>query len=278
MIPEAALALCFNAAFASVARWRGSLSGSGAVAAFGVGSFTWLGLGKGVYVTLCVFFLTSTLLGKLGAGRKGVIEAAYSKGQRRDAGQVFANGGIAALCGALALLSDLASEPQTAQSVRVTLVWAASAALASANADTWATELGVLSRGQPWHLTRLVRVPRGTSGAVSLLGSAAALLGAVTIAVSAALSTEAPETRSELLWVATLAGFAGALFDSLLGATLQSQRQCASCRHWVEATEHCGAATSPVQRPLQWLGNDGVNLLANSLAAFGAGVYAHWRL
>jgi uncharacterized protein (TIGR00297 family) len=239
MIPEAALALCFNAIFAALARWRGSLSGSGAVAAFGVGSFTWIGLGKGVYAALCVFFLTSTLLGKLGAGRKGAIEAAYSKGQRRDAGQVFANGGISALCGALALLSDLSSDPQTAQSVRVALVWAASAALASANADTWATELGVLSRGQPWHLTEFKRVPAGTSGAVSALGSIAALLGAAAIGVTSALLVGPSERRAELAVVVTLAGFAGALIDSLTG---------------------------------------GVNLLANACAAWGAGMYAHWRL
>ena len=51
-------------------------------------------------------------------------------------------------------------------------------ALAAVNADTWSTELGVLSSGRPRLITSLKPVEKGTSGGVSLVGTLAALAGA----------------------------------------------------------------------------------------------------
>ena len=63
----------------------------------------------------------------------------YSKGGRRDAAQVLANGGIAGL---FVILHNLLPGSW--------LPWAGfCAAMAAANADTWATELGILNPGKP---------------------------------------------------------------------------------------------------------------------------------
>jgi uncharacterized protein (TIGR00297 family) len=59
------------------------------------------------------------------------------------------------------------------------------AALAAANADTWATELGVLSRKEPRLLTTGQKVEKGTSGAVSGYGILAAVAGAAAIGLLA---------------------------------------------------------------------------------------------
>ena len=117
---------------------RGSLSRSGALAAIVVGTAIHASMGMPWFGALLVFFATSTLLGRLGRDRKRALARDYQKGDRRDASQVFCNGGVAALCAVSVLLTP---SPWTGGAFL--------GALATANGDTWATELGALSRAQP---------------------------------------------------------------------------------------------------------------------------------
>jgi len=140
------------------------------------------------------------------------------------------------------------------------------AALASVTADTWATELGVLSKTQPQLITTGQRVPKGTSGAVSLTGSLAAAGGALLIALTAGLVGSGYFTPGVLAAI-TLAGILGAYFDSFIGATVQAIYYCAACKKETEQhpTHSCGAATTR-QRGWRWMNNDWVNFLS---AVFG---------
>jgi uncharacterized protein (TIGR00297 family) len=241
------------AGIALVAYRLGSLSGSGAAAAVIVGILTFGVGGLAPAVLMILFFVSSTALSRFGGERKRLVAAAFSKGGRRDAGQVVANGGLAAV---ISVLYGLTSEP----------VWLAgiAGALAAANADTWATELGVLSRRKPRLITSGAAVEPGTSGAITAEGTAAALSGAGLIAVAGGLLGAG--------WVTALActagGLAGSLFDSMLGATVQAMYFCPACgketeRHPVHT---CGTATRRV-RGWPWLDNDAVNFAAT---AFGA--------
>jgi uncharacterized protein (TIGR00297 family) len=257
------LGVGLSIAFAVAAGHRGSLSPSGVVAAAIVGSSTWLGLGHGTFVVLCVFFGSSSLLGRVRKRDKQIIALDYAKGDRRDAWQVLANGGPACLAGLLAQLDALpmlnhAGSPTALRAI-------ACASIASANADTWATELGVLARSEPWHLRSLKRVPRGTSGAVSGLGTAVALSGAATIATSA-WATGVISGSKEWLGICLL-GLMGAILDSLLGATLQRQYRCAVCGKRIEAKMHCAVPSQTAQPRWAILDNDQVNFLANLAAA-----------
>jgi uncharacterized protein (TIGR00297 family) len=249
----------FSSLIAVVALQRGSLSRSGAAAALAVGTVIYLGGGGAWFAALLTFFATSTLLGRLGRARKFAIKHDFEKGDTRDAWQALANGGVATLCAlGMLLLPDAR--------------WSAAfiASLAAANGDTWATEIGTLSRRDPFSLTRLRRVPRGSSGAVSLLGLLATALGGAAVGLVAALNPDAfGLSPAELLTCGLLGGVLGSLLDSLLGATLQAEYHCPRCETNTEGRRHrCGTATRLV-RGFHWFGNDFVNL---SATLFGAGL------
>jgi uncharacterized protein (TIGR00297 family) len=231
-----------------------SLDKSGAVAAtvvgtviFGIGGWQWA-------VLLLTFFITSSGLSRAFKKRKEGLNEKFSKGHERDAGQVFGNGGLATFFAALhAFYPD---------SILPWIGFAAS--LAAVNADTWATELGVLNPTPPRMITNLRKlVEKGTSGGISLWGTGASLLGAAVIALPAALFTE----YWLLFPLITVAGLAGSLFDSFLGATVQAMYYCPTDKK--ETEKHplhtCGTETVHI-RGWEWLNNDWVNF---ACGAFG---------
>jgi uncharacterized protein (TIGR00297 family) len=254
----------------SLLAWRANaLSESGALAAtllgtliFGLGGWPWA-------VLLLLFFFTSSALTRAGAARKSGLSEKFAKGGRRDALQVLANGGIAGLCVLAHLLWPQASWP-----------WVGFAAsLAAVNADTWATELGVLASRPPRRLTTWQIVEKGTSGGVTLEGTLSALLGAALISLFAVFVAPFPEARSPFAfsWI-TLTGLAGAMIDSLLGDTFQAIYYCPNCRKQTERHPRhtCGAPTFYV-RGLRWLDNDIVNLLCGlSAALLGILLFLRW--
>lgn len=237
-----------------------ALSRTGAVSAallgtifFGLGGLDWAAL-------LLAFFVSSSVLSRLFGRRKARFEEKFSKGHRRDAAQVFANGGIAGLFVLLHLFFPDSLWP-----------WLGCAgALAAANADTWATELGVLNPHPPRLLTSWRLVEQGTSGAISPGGTLAALAGSLFIALVAAIFPPAGWKVWQIGAIA-LAGLLGSLADSLLGATLQAIYFCPACRKETERhpLHKCGATTRLI-RGLPWLNNDWVNTACTLVGALFA--------
>jgi uncharacterized protein (TIGR00297 family) len=234
-----------------------SLSKSGAAAAaltgtiiFGVGGWQWA-------ILLLAFFITSTTLSCAFKNRKIGLNEKYSKGHERDAGQVFGNGGAATAFAALHFLFPNELWPW----------FGFAASLAAVNADTWGTELGVLNPHPPRMITNLNKiVEKGTSGAISITGMLASLAGSGLIGILAAALLPSPAyvlTGS----IVTLAGLAGSLFDSYLGATVQAIYYCSKDNK--ETEQHpmhsCGTPTTQI-RGWRWLDNDRVNF---ACSAFG---------
>lgn len=238
-----------------------ALSRTGAIAAAVVGGITFGAGGVVPGVLLILFFVSSSSLSRVGGRRKRDLHTAFAKGGRRDHIQVLANGFIAAV---LALLFGLSRSP----------LWLAglAGALAASNSDTWSTELGVLSRTPPRLITNWKRVMPGTSGGVTGLGSLAALAGSALIGIVGGVMS----SDHWLALAASCAGFMGAMFDSLLGASVQSIYFCPSCDRETERhPEHsCGAETQHL-RGWRWLNNDGVNFAASLLgAAVAMGIWS----
>ncbi|MFQ6057871.1 MAG: DUF92 domain-containing protein [Anaerolineae bacterium] len=255
-------------AFIAYLGYRGrSLSPSGVVGAIVVGTLIF-GLGGWVWgLLLIVFFISSSLLSRYREGEKQGLAEKFAKVGGRDLGQALANGGWGAL---LAIAHALRPHP---------LLFAAFVgAMAAVNADTWATELGVLSPSLPRLITTGQPVPVGTSGGVSPLGTMASLAGALLIGLLALiLEALAPGGDPSPLarWLplaAGLGGLAGSLFDSLLGATVQSIYYCEACQKETESqVHHCGATTQQT-RGWRWLDNDGVNFLSSVVGSTVAGL------
>lgn len=91
-------------------------------------------------------------------------------------------------------------------------------AIATATADTMASEIGVLSK--PILITSKERVKPGTDGGVSVLGTAAGIVGALIIGITANLINVSPNITPSIL-IALVSGMVGCFADSLLGATLE---------------------------------------------------------
>lgn len=259
------LGIILSSAIGGLAYWRGSLTRSGWLGAVITGTLTFGCGGWAWGLTLIAFFVSSSLLSRhkrhIKAQRTGTR---FAKGGQRDLGQALANGGMASL---LAVAYALADMP--------TLLLAAFAGvMATVTADTWATELGTLSRHQPRLITSGKPVPTGTSGGVTLAGTLATLAGAVfiglvlplCIALEAAFTGLVQTGGWWLLVAATLGGVAGSLSDSLLGATAQVMYQLPDGSETERPRAADGQAHAYL-RGVAWLSNDVVNLLSSLVGA-----------
>lgn len=247
-----------------------ALTRSGGLAGLIVGG-TILGFGGLLWAILLTFFFASSSLlsfAKRKDARKRQAAEMFEKGGRRDATQVIANGGVAAVAALLSRFIDPGLE--------YACFGAFAGALAASTADTWATELGVLSKASPRLITTGKQVIRGTSGAVTWLGSSASLVGAFSIATVAAAGLlaglPAPHRSIFTLFAATLlGGVMGSLADSLLGATVQAAYWCPFCEKPTESQFHtCGTPTQ-LRHGVPGINNDLVNLLATLVGAVVGG-------
>jgi uncharacterized protein (TIGR00297 family) len=208
-------------------------------------------------ILLLTFFITSSAWSRAFKKRKHNLNEKFSKGGERDAGQVLGNGGLATFFAAL-----YAFYPESI------IPWVGFAAsLAAVNADTWATELGVLNPTPPRMITNLSkRVEKGTSGGISLWGTGAALLGSSLIALLAVLLSPSSGLNTYSFLLITAAGVLGSLFDSLLGATVQAMYYCPTDKK--ETEKHplhtCGTETVHI-RGWMWLNNDWVNFACGAV-------------
>ena len=255
MPPLYAAALAAVAAL--IARWAGTLTGTGAAAAWSIGSPVLYGTGWHGGAVLAAFFISSNLVSRLFPSPATALDP---KGDRRDHWQVYANGGLAAIAGGIGGLNFKLG------------LWLVTCMLASAAADTWATSIGSRSTLRAWLIWSGRTVPVGTSGGMTASGTAAAAAGALFVSAVGALVAGMPI----LLPAATLIGFLGMVADSTIGALIQGRFHCAACNMASEWRIHrCGRRTAKTSG-IAWLNNDVVNFLATgSAAAAGLGTW-YW--
>jgi uncharacterized protein (TIGR00297 family) len=211
--------------FAVLARALRGVNRSGALAG-GLACFLlFAGAGPAAFATLTALFLMTWVSTRLGYRRKLALGLAERR-EGRSAWQVMANLAVAALG---SVIFSVAGN-------RLWLV-AAVGALAEAATDTVASEIGQYRGSDARLITTWERVPAGTDGGITISGSIAGMAAGVVIAAVATVGGMLPRTQ---LWIPVVAGFAGMMIDSFLGATLQ---------------------------PRGWLSNQAVNLFSTLAAA-----------
>ncbi|NLK06123.1 MAG: DUF92 domain-containing protein [Spirochaetales bacterium] len=257
-LPFAFWALALIMLVVSGASYRSKqLTLGGAVAAFLVGFIPTYVLGFGALATLLLFFIAAGVLGKI-AKRIGTFDVMkiQKKGGTRDAVQVYANGFMALLAGLLYALNP---------SIPFLVMFGS--AVGEAASDTFASEVGILSKTKPVSIITGRPMTPGLSGAVSPLGLASGLLGAVLIGLCfwGCFLPITPKSAAYASVVA-LSSFFGCLIDSVLGATLQAHYYDEVNDRITERSEVDGR-TLPLERGIRWIDNDMVNFMSNVIAA-----------
>lgn len=179
---------------------------SGALAGAAVSFLIYLSTGVAGFAALVSVFAVASITTRLGYSRKQELGAAESKLGRRGS-QVLANVGVAAI--ACVLFSVLG---------KGAFLLAAAASLAEAAADTASSEIGEAATREARLITTMQRVPAGTDGGITLLGTLAGAIGCTVVAGCCVLMRFVPGSA---FFLVSCAGFLGMLLDSVLGATLE---------------------------------------------------------
>ncbi len=242
MITAVVLAFCIGI----VSYYVKFLSASGSVATFllativyGIGGWKWT-------VPILTFFIGSSILSKFGKSRKQHLVTIFDKTDIRDSGQVAANGGVAGL---IVIFWYIFPE-------RAELYYLYVAALTAVTADTWGTEIGILSKANPRSIISMKNVERGTSGAISLQGIIGGMIGACIVILSA-IAMDESLFSGQVILAFLISGFAGTVVDSVLGASLQVQYKT-SDGLLTERNLVNGKPTLFVSG-IKWINNDAIN-------------------
>ena len=194
-----------------------------------------------------------------------VSDVIAKKGATRDAKQVLAN--------SLPALTSLVLYFFTTNEL---FLIGYAAAIAGATSDTWASEIGVLSSSSARSILTLKKLPTGTSGGITFLGTAASASASFLISVSfwllISLTYGFSFVAISYLVIPFFSGLLASTFDSLLGAGFQARYECAVCHQWTEKTSHHGKQTTLI-KGLRFLDNDWVNLISGFLT-----VLTSWAL
>lgn len=182
------------------------------------------------------------------------IEDIAAKGPTRDAWQVFAN--------SLPAIISLVLYYYTKKPL---FLIGYVSAIAGATADTFGSEIGILSKKAPRSIISFKPIESGLSGGISLLGSVASFLGSLLISLTFWLFSwprVALLPMSLVISVPLICGILNSIMDSVLGATLQVKYRCRICGRLTEQQYHHLQQTKHIHG-ISWLSNDWVNFFSN---------------
>jgi len=186
----------------------GTVSRSGTIAGAAIGVVVYAAGGWRAWVMLFATFLVAAVASRLGMKRKVLLGIEEQQGGRRGAGNAFANCGIAALAAVAAVTTPHHGA-----------AWLAFvAALTAGGSDTVASEIGKAWGRSTFLVTSFSRVKPGTPGAMSLEGTTAGIVAAFVLAMT---GVALGQITTAMVLAVVVGATAGALVESVLGATLE---------------------------------------------------------
>ncbi|MDY0294819.1 MAG: DUF92 domain-containing protein [Acholeplasmataceae bacterium] len=211
MILDLVIGLSISLVIAGLAYLKKSLNLSGFYTATLLGTIIYTFGGIVVWGSLIAFFISSSLITKISEKS----EKKLSKG--RNYIQVLANGLVAAIFSIIYYFLQMEI-----------FLLAAVVSIATSNSDTWASEIGSLSRGKTFYILNFKLAPKGVSGAISGLGTFASVIGSLFIAgvfIGLYALVYGLGFDDVLIFggIITICGFLGNLIDSYLGGSLQAK-------------------------------------------------------
>jgi uncharacterized protein (TIGR00297 family) len=217
--------------FAYHRKW---LTSGGAFAAAILGWILLINPEPELIVPALCFFVVGSLLSRL--------PGHADESDRRNADQVFANGGIPVVW--LMGYHLVGDEAFSVASI---------SGFAFALSDTASSEIGVRYGKKHFSIRNFEKVESGLSGAVSLQGTLAGLVFAGSMAIPAAFFVS-----EKGIWIVVAAGFFGNLLDTVVGAFLQRKYR-KSDGQWSDRRDKKSAKP---HRGLVWVNNNTTNLIS----------------
>lgn len=202
MIINLGIGLFFSGLVVSWALFKRHLTNSGAISALILGSLIYGFGGIILWSILIIFFLSSSLL----SSKK------YKNKQPRNYLQVISKGLMVLIFSFLYYLF----------SNEIFLI-SAVVVIASANADTWGSEIGFRFTNSSYSILNFKKTKHGLSGSVTIIGTIAAVIGSVLISLlySSYYLIIGNAAAFKYFWLIVVLGVFGSLIDSYLGAIFQ---------------------------------------------------------
>lgn len=253
------IALGLQTTFYLVAAIKRSLSFSGLIAALILGFTLMISGGLIFIVPLLTFFLSASFLTHYkGEKKKSIEKDLYEKTGKRDHIQVIANGGAAFIIGIIHLFTH-----------GELTVLALFAAFAATNADTWASELGILSRKRPISIINFKPVQKGISGGITFLGCHASVGGSflITMVYIPAMLLQNMDCQEIIINSILIfsAGVIGASIDSILGALVQPVYVHTDSGRFTEKEFQNGTKNRKI-KGFYFFSNDMINFISSGFA------------
>ena len=202
------------------------------------------------FTALVVFFILGSMVSRFGKKRKASAADLHEREGARSTAQVLANGLPALIFAVLYCASG-----------RKSCLLAVFACFASTAADTFASEVGMLSAREPVSILTWKKVQRGMSGGVTLLGVLGSAIGACFISVLAI-----PDFGIFGMLICVLTGIGSALLDSVFGEAFQAkyqmkQKEGKTGMSMTERRTIDGEALE-LAKGIKWVNNDVVNFVS----------------